>query len=185
MMFTPFYIVLTLGVLLIAAFLAILLIAAFKPNHFRVQRSLDINAPAEKIFAVLNNLKQQRHWSPWDQKDPHMKRTYTGAESGVGAKYAWDGNKQIGAGSQQIMATKPNERIDINIDFTRPFEAHNKIEFILRPSGGGTNTTNVTWAIHGPMPFMFRAMSVLCTMDKMMSKEFDKGLTQLKALVEK
>ena len=182
MMFTPFYIALTLGALIIAALATILLIAAFKPNHFRVERSICINAPAERIFPILNDLKQQRYWSPWDQKDPGMKRAYSGPDTGVGARYEWDGNKQIGAGSQQITASKPNERIDIDIDFTRPFEAHNKIEFLLRPSVAGTD---VTWAIQGPMPFMFRAMSVLFSMNKMMNAEFDKGLAQLKALVEK
>jgi uncharacterized protein YndB with AHSA1/START domain len=182
MMMTPFYIVLGIGAVMIAAIAIVLIIAALKPNHFRVERSIDINAPAAKIFPYLDDLRQQRLWSPWDQKDPNMKRTYSGAERGVGAKYAWDGNKEIGAGSQEIMAVKPNERIDVNIDFTRPFKANNKIEFILRPAGSGTN---VTWAIHGPMNIMFRAMHVIMSMDKMMNAEFDKGLMQLKALAEK
>jgi uncharacterized protein YndB with AHSA1/START domain len=182
MMMTPFYIVLGIGAVMIAAIVIVLIVAALKPNHFRVARSIDINAPAEKIFPFLVDLRQQRLWSPWDQKDPNMKRTYAGAESGVGAKYAWDGNKEIGAGSQEIVAVKPYERIDVNIDFTRPFEAHNKIEFLLRPAANGTN---LTWAIHGPMNFMFRVMGVFMSMDKMMNSEFDKGLLQLKALAEK
>lgn len=174
-------IILIIAGIIVLAILAILVIAALKPNSFRVERSIDINAPAEKIFPVLNDLRQQRHWSPWDQKDPAMKRTYSGAETGVGSKYAWDGNKNIGTGSQEITATNPNSKIDINIDFSRPFEVHNKIEFVLHPAG---NATNVSWAIHGPMPFMFRAMSMFCSMDSMMNKEFDKGLSQLKALIE-
>jgi hypothetical protein len=182
MMMTPFYIVLGIGAVMITAIVIVFVIALMKSNHFRVQRSIDINAPAGKIFPILNDLKQQRYWSPWDQKDPNMKRTYSGPETGVGSKYAWDGNKRIGAGSQEIMAVTPNERIDVNIDFTRPFEAHNKIEFILRSSGTGTN---VTWAIQGPMNLFFRAMSVVMSMDKMMNAEFDKGLIQLKALAEK
>jgi hypothetical protein len=111
-----------------------------------------------------------------------MKRTYSGAERGVGAIYAWDGNKQIGAGRQELVTVTPHSRIEGKIDFFRPFEAHNRIEFLLRPAGSGTN---VTWAIYGPMPFMSKIMSVFFSMDKMIGGEFEKGLVQLKALVEK
>lgn len=181
-MITPLYIFIGILAVLIFAVVLVFAIAAARPNHFRVERSIEIAAPPAKIFPLLDDLKQQRLWSPWDQKDPDMKRTYSGPERGVGAKYAWDGDRNIGAGSQEIVAITPNERIDINIDFTRPFAAHNKIEFILRPSGSGTN---LTWAIQGPMPLLFRAMGVIFSMDKMMRAEFDKGLTQIKALAEK
>jgi hypothetical protein len=182
MMMTPFYIVLGIGAAAICAVIIVLILAMLQPQQFRVERSLDMAAPAEKIFPYLDDLKQQRLWSPWDQKDPNMKRTYSGAERGVGAVYAWDGNKQIGAGRQELVAVTPYSKIEGKIDFFRPFEAHNRIEFLLRPAGNGTN---VTWAIYGPMPFMSKIMSVFFSMDKMIGGEFEKGLVQLKALVEK
>lgn len=174
-------ILLVILAVLAVAVLAALAIAAMKPNAFRVDRSIDIEAPAAKIFPLLNDLRGQAAWSPWDQKDPTMKRTYSGAESGKGAVYVWDGNKDIGSGRQEIVETTPHSDIKIKMDFIRPFEAHNMVEFLLRPQG---NATNVTWAISGPMPFMFRVMSLFCTMDKMIGKEFDTGLANLKTLVE-
>lgn len=175
-------IILVILAVLVVAVIALLVIGAFKPNHFRVERSLDIGAAPEKIFPYLNDLRQQRLWSPWDQKDPNMKRTYSGAERGVGAKYAWDGNKEIGAGSQEITGVTPYSGVDVKIDFIKPFAANNRIEFRLRPAGANTN---VSWAIFGPHPYFFRVMSVLCNMDRMIGREFEKGLVQLKGLAEK
>jgi hypothetical protein len=182
MMMTPMYIVLGIGAVMIAAILLVLILAMMQPNQFRVERSIDIAAPAGKIFPYLDDLRQQRLWSPWDQKDPHMKRTYSGAARGVGAIYEWDGNREIGAGRQEIVSVAPDSRIDVVMDFLRPMKARNRIEFILRPSGSGTN---VTWAIYGPMLFMSKVMSVFMSFEKMIGNEFEKGLLQLKALAEK
>lgn len=182
MMMTPFYIVLGIGPVMIAAVAVVLVIAATRPDEFRVERSVDVAAPAEKIFPLLEDLKQQRLWSPWEQKDPDMTRTYSGAERGVGAIYEWDGDKNIGAGRQEITAVTPNQKIEAKIDFFRPMQASNRFEYILRPAGNGTN---VTWAIFGPAPFSSRVMSVFMSFDKMIGSEFEKGLAQLKALAEK
>lgn len=181
-MMTPFYIVLGIGAVMITAILIVLILAATKPNQFRVERTIDIAAPAEKIFPFFEDLRQQRFWSPWDQKDPNMKRTYSGAERGVGAAYEWDGNKEIGAGRQEITSVSPYSKIEANIDFYRPMQVSNHIEYILRPSRIGTN---VTWAIYGPMPFMSKVMSVFMSFDKMVGNEFEKGLLQLKSLAER
>lgn len=181
MMMTPFYFVLGIGAVMIAAIALVLVIAATKPKHFRVERSVDIQAPAATVFPYVEDLHAQRLWSPWDQKDPNMKRSYSGAEKGVGAIYAWDGDKNIGSGRQEITAVKPNEKVEAKIEFFRPFPASNRIEFLLKPAGGGTN---LTWVIFGPMPFMSRVMSVFVSMDKMIGNEFEKGLKQLKALAE-
>jgi uncharacterized protein YndB with AHSA1/START domain len=182
MMMTPFYIVLGIGAVMITAIVAVLILASMQPNQFRVERSIDIAAPAQKVFPLLEDLKQQRLWSPWDQKDPNMKRTYSGAEKGAGAIYEWDGNREIGAGRQELVTVTPYSKIEGKIDFFRPFQANNRIEFLLRPSGNGTN---VTWAIYGPMPFMSKVMCVFFSMDKMIGGEFEKGLVQMKALAEK
>jgi uncharacterized protein YndB with AHSA1/START domain len=182
MMMTPFYIVLGIGAVMITAIVVVILIALTKPKQFRVERSININAPAEKIFPLLEDLKQQRQWSPWEQKDPDMKRVYTGADKGVGAIYEWDGNREIGAGRQEITAVTPHSRIDVTMDFFRPMKAKNRIEYLLRPAGSGTH---VTWAIQGPMLFMSKVMSVFMSFEKMIGSEFEKGLVQLKALAEK
>jgi uncharacterized protein YndB with AHSA1/START domain len=181
-MMTPLYFTLGIGAVMIAAIALAMLLAAMKPNYFRVERTVVIAAPPAKIFPFLEDLKAQRYWSPWDQKDPNMKRIYSGEDSGVGAVYEWDGNRQIGAGRQEITAVTPNEKIEGKIDFFRPMQASNRIEFLLKPSGAGTA---VTWAIFGPMPFMSRVMSLFFSMDKMIGNEFEKGLLQLKALAEK
>lgn len=181
-MMTPLYIALGIGAVMIAAIIIVLIVALMQPNSFRVERSIDIAAPAEKIFPFLDDLKQQRLWSPWDQKDPNMKRDYSGAPRGVGAIYAWDGNREIGSGRQELVTVTPYSKIEGKIDFFRPFEAHNRIEFLLKPTSQGTN---VTWAIYGPMPFMSKVMCVFFSMDKMIGGEFEKGLVQLKALAEK
>lgn len=185
MMMTPFYIVIGIGAVMITAILLVLIIAATKPNRFRSERSIDIGAPAAKIFPFLDDLKQQRLWSPYEQKDPGMKRTYSGAERGVGAIYEWDGDKNIGAGRQEIIAVIPNERIEGKIDFFRPMKANNRFELLLKPAAGGTNVaTNVTWAIFGPMPFSSRVFSIFMDFDKMIGNEFEKGLLQLKQVAE-
>jgi hypothetical protein len=182
MMMTPFYIVLGIGAVMIAAIVIVLILASMKPNQFRVERSIDINAPAAKIFPYLDDLKQQRQWSPWEQKDPDMKRVYSGPERGTGAVYEWDGDKNIGAGRQEITHVVPNEKIEAKIDFIRPMQAKNRFEYILRPAGNGTT---LTWAIFGPSPFSSKVFSIFMNFDKMIGSEFEKGLVDLKTLVEK
>ncbi len=182
MMMTPMYFVLGIGAVMITAIVIVLILAAAKPNKFRIERSLDIAAPAAKIFPYLEDLKAQRLWSPWDQKDPDMKRVYIGPDKGAGQIYEWDGNREIGAGRQEITSVTPNEKVEANIEFIRPMRANNRIEFLLRPAGSGTR---VTWAIFGPWPFLHRVMGVFMSMDKMIGNEFEKGLLQLKALAEK
>lgn len=174
-------IILIVIVVIAFAVAGVILFAATRPDHFRVERSLDIQAPADKIFPVLTDLKQQRLWSPWDQMDPDMMRTYSGADRGVNAVYEWDSKKMRSAGRQEITAVKQNEKIDIDLDFIRPFKASNKTEFVLRPAPSGTN---VTWAMSGPMPLLHRVMGFIFCSDKMVAREFDKGLVQLKAIAE-
>lgn len=182
MMMTPFYIVIGIGAVMIAAILLVLTIAATRPNHFRVERSIDMAAPAEKIFPLLEDLKQQRLWSPYEQKDPGMKRTYSGAERGAGAIYEWDGDRNIGAGRQELVAVIPNQRIEGKIDFFRPMKASNRFEYLLEPAANGTR---VTWAIFGPMPFASRVFSIFMDVDKMIGSDFEKGLMQLKQVAER
>jgi uncharacterized protein YndB with AHSA1/START domain len=171
-----------IAVVIVVLLAAALAYAATKPDTFRVQRSTSIKAPPEKIFPLLDDLRSHATWSPWDQKDPAMKRTYSGAARGKGAVYEWDGNKNIGKGRMEITETSPPSRVIFKLDFIKPFEAHNIAELVLEPKG---DATNVTWAIYGPSPYLSKVMSLLCNMDKMIGKEFETGLANLKRLTEK
>ena len=169
-----------------AVVIALLLVAALayaatKPDTFRVQRSTSIKAAPEKIFSLVNDLRSHGSWSPWEKKDPAMKRTYSGAASGKGAVYEWDGNKNIGQGRMEITDTSPS-KVVFKMDFIKPFEAHNIAEIAMEPKG---DVTNVTWAIYGPSPYVSKVMSLVCNIDKMIGREFDTGLANLKTITEK
>jgi uncharacterized protein YndB with AHSA1/START domain len=164
----------------------VLILAAGKPGTFRVERAISVNAPAEKIFPLISDFHQWLNWSPWEGRDPALKRTYSGAERGKGAVYAWDGNKNVGSGRMEILEADQPSKIAIKLDFFKPFEAHNTAEFTMLPQGGATNvTTNVTWVMHGPAPFMSKVMQVFMNMDRMIGKDFEAGLANLKAASEK
>ena len=166
-------------VVLVAALLAY---AATRPDTFRVERTTSIKAPPEKIFALINDLHDWVAWSPFEKKDPAMKRTLSGAPNGKGAVYEWEGNKEIGKGRMEITETSPPSRVSIKLDFVEPFEAHNVVDFTLVPQG---DATNVTWAIHGPNPFISRVIGIFCNMDRMIGKDFEAGLADLKTIAEK
>lgn len=166
----------------VIAVIAVLGLAATKPNTFRVERTVTVNAAPEKIFPLINDLREQNKWSPWDKKDPAMKRTFSGATKGVGAVYEWDGNKEIGAGRMEIMGSVAPSRVVMKLDFIRPMEGHNIAALTLDPRGPATA---VTWSIRGPMPFVSKVMCVFMDMDKMIGVEFEKGLADLKILAEK
>jgi hypothetical protein len=125
-------------------------------------------------------------WSPYENKDPAMKRSYSGAESGKGAVYAWDGNKNVGSGRMEILEASMPSKIVIKLDFFTPFEGHNTAEFTMLPQGDATNlTTDVTWLMHGPAPFVSKVMQVFMNIDNMIGKDFEVGLANLKRLTEK
>jgi uncharacterized protein YndB with AHSA1/START domain len=169
-----------LGVAVLIA--AILVFAATKPDTFRVQRSAAIKAPPEKIFAILNDFQRWETWSPWEKKDPAMKRTFSVVTGGKGAVYSWEGNKDVGQGRMEIADSVPPSRLAIKLDFLKPFEAHNMVEFTLAPQG---DATNVTWAMQGRSPYFVKIIHVFVDMDTLVGKDFETGLANLKAVAEK
>jgi uncharacterized protein YndB with AHSA1/START domain len=171
-----------IGIVVVAAIAAVLIIAATKPDTFRVQRSATIAAPPETIFAHLNDFHRWPAWSPYERKDPAMKRTFSGPATGPGAIYEWDGDKNVGKGRIEITEVSPNARLALNLDMLKPFEAHNKAEFTLQPQG---NATVVTWAMHGPAPYFSKILQVFCNMDRMVGGDFETGLASLKTIAEK
>jgi uncharacterized protein YndB with AHSA1/START domain len=177
-----FEVIAIIAVVLAVAIAIILILAATKPDTFSVQRATMVKAPPERIFPLINDFHQWESWSPYEHKDPAMKRTFSGAESGKGAVYAWDGNKNVGSGRMEILDTSVPTRIVIKLDFFTPFEGHNTAEFTMLPQG---DVTSVAWLMHGPAPFMAKVMHLLMNIDKMVGKDFEAGLANLKRLTEK
>jgi uncharacterized protein YndB with AHSA1/START domain len=175
-------IALAVVILLIVAVAAVLALAMTKPDTLRVQRSASIKAPPDKIFALISNLQGWTAWSPYEKKDPAMKRIHSGAPSGKGAIYEWDGNNQVGKGRMEIVEVTPPSRVVIKLDFMKPFEAHNTAEFTMQPAG---DATNVTWAMYGPNLFVGKVISVFIDMDNMIGRDFEAGLTNLKTIAER
>ena len=141
----------------------ILIYAATRPDTFRVQRSVTIKAPPDKIYTLINDLRLWSAWSPYEKKDPAMKRTFSGSPSGKGAVYEWDGDKNVGKGRMEITDTAPPSKVVIKLDFIKPFEGHNTAEFTMEPKG---DSTVVTWAMYGPAAFMMKVMGIFMNMDQ-------------------
>jgi hypothetical protein len=174
-------IVIAVVVLLVVLLAGILVFAATKPDTFGVRRATSIKAPPEKIFPHINDFRRWGSWSPYEHRDPAMKRTLGGAPSGTGAVYEWDGNNKVGAGRMEITATSPPSKITIKLDFIRPFEGHNIAEFTLDRNG---DATTLTWAMHGPNRYIGKVMGIFLDMDNMIGKDFETGLANLKTLAE-
>lgn len=160
---------------------AVLILAAMRPDHFRIERSATIRAPAERIFPFIDDFHRWQAWSPYEKKDPAMQRTFDGPSSGVGATYAWNGNKDIGSGRMEISQSTPSSRVSLKLDFFTPFRASNTAEFVLTPEG---DATRVSWAMQGRSPFLSKLMGVVFNFDKMVGKDFEQGLANLRALAE-
>jgi uncharacterized protein YndB with AHSA1/START domain len=169
-------------VLMVGVPAALLAYAATRSNTFRVQRDLSINAPPEKIFPLINDFHSWPSWSPYEKRDPGMKRTYSGAEIGKGAVYEWDGNDNVGKGRMEILDTAPPNKVLIKLDFIKPFEGHNTAEFTIVAEGA---SSKVTWAMYGPKNFLAKVMHCFIDIDKMCGKDFAEGLSNMKTVVEK
>ena len=159
----------------------VLAYAATKPDTFRVQRSASIKAPPEKIFPLINDFREWTTWSPYEKKDPAMKRTYGAATSGKGAVYEWDGDGNVGSGRITIADVSPLSKVAIKLDMLRPIEAHNDVAFTLVPQG---DSTTVTWDMQGGVPYLAKIMHVFFNMDKMVGADFEAGLANLKSAAE-
>jgi uncharacterized protein YndB with AHSA1/START domain len=168
--------------LLAAATIAIiLLLAAGKPDTFRIERSAAIAAPPEQIYPLIDDFRNWASWSPFEKLDPAMRKTLSGAPSGKGAVYEWAGSGKAGHGRMEIAEASPS-KIAIDLQFLKPFKTRNIAEFRLEPQGG---STKVTWAMTGASSFVSKIMQTLINMDKVIGKDFETGLANLKAIAEK
>jgi len=171
----------TIALVLALAVIGVLAYAATRPDSFRIQRSIQVEAPPDRIFALVDDLQSWRAWSPWENIDPALKRSYSGPAGGKGAVYAWEGNNKVGSGRMEITTSTPVSVIVIKLDFLKPFEAHNTAEFTFTASGAATT---VSWAMYGPSNFVSKLMGLVFSMERMVGGQFEQGLAKLKALAE-
>jgi uncharacterized protein YndB with AHSA1/START domain len=170
---------LLLFALMIVAFVVLV---ALQPGEFRVSRSVTMAAPPSAPFEQVNDFHKWKDWSPWDQLDPNMKRTFDGPPAGKGATYAWAGDDKVGEGKMTILESIPGEKVVIKLEFIKPFPSESITEFAFKPEGGGTA---VTWTMSGKNNFLSKAFTLFMNMDAMIGPDFEKGLASIKALVEK
>ena len=168
-------------IVIVAAIALLLVVASMKPNNFEVSSSVTIEATSDKISPYIEDYRKWELWSPFEKLDPQIKRIYSGSESGVGAKYRWEGNNKAGVGEMQIIESTPGAKVIMKLDFMKPFAAHNIGEFTMQPDGQGTK---VTWLMKGPRPFIGKVMNTIMNIDKMIGSQFEEGLRSLKAKVE-
>ena len=171
------YIVIIIAVLIAA----ILGYAATRPNTFRHERTIHINASPSKIYPLITDFHNWAGWSPWEKLDPAMKKTYTGSATGKGAVYEWEGNNKVGAGRMEITDAHEPSKVVIDLNFLKPFKAHNTAEFTIDSKG---DSADVTWAMYGNTLFMMKVMSLFMDMEKMIGKDFETGLAGMKAIAE-
>jgi len=173
-----------LSIILICLGVALVVLLAYastRPDEFRVERRLRIAAPADKVWPLVSELRSFNRWNPYERKDPLVKTRYDGAPSGIGSRYAWESDK-VGTGSMEITSQQPGRAVRMNLDFVKPFEAHNQAEFALQPTPDGA--TEVRWTMHGPANFVSKLMGVFINMDKMVGSDFEDGLQNLRQLAE-
>lgn len=156
--------------------------AATLPGTFRVERSTTIKASPEKVFALINDFRNFGSWSRWEQLDPAMQRSITGSASGPGAVYTWSGDSKAGQGRMEIVEAQAPRNVKISLDFLRPFNSSNMTDYMIQPRG---DSTDMTWVIFGPSPFVSKVMQMFVSMDDMLGKDFDTGLASVKAVAEK
>lgn len=147
-----------------------------QPDVFTVTRAATLAASAPKLFALVNDFRQWERWSPWAKLDPNAKNTFSGPAAGVGSGFAWDGNKDVGAGQMHITESKPNERIQLQLDFTKPFKSSNTTVFTFKSEG---KQTAVTWTMSGKNNLIGKTMGLFMDCDKRVGGQFEEGLRNL------
>lgn len=156
-------------------------VIATRPDDFRVTRSATFNAPPAAVFEQVNDFQKWEAWSPWAKLDPNVKNTFEGPAAGKGAVFRWAGNLEVGEGEMTIAESRPPELILLDLHFIKPFEGTSTTEFTFKPSG---DQTAVTWTMFGKNNFVGKAMSLVMDCDKMMGPQFEKGLENMRAVVE-
>lgn len=169
--------------LLVVALGVLAVVVATRPDAYHVERSARIDTPPGSVFAVVSDFKTFPEWSPWAKRDPAMKTTVSTPSAGVGATYAWEGNKEVGKGRMTFTENQPPGRVKEKLEFIEPFASVAEVTFDIKPIGGAA-ASSVTWSMDGKNNFMGKAFALFMDMDKVIGKDFDDGLTNLKRVVE-
>jgi uncharacterized protein YndB with AHSA1/START domain len=173
----------TILIIIAVIIAAILIYVAAKPDDFQIQRSTGIKAPPDKVFSLINDLHNMQMWSAWEKIDPQMQRNHSGAASGIGAHYAWNGNREVGQGTMEIVESVPNTKVGLHMHFIKPFEGHSTVDFTLVANN---DETVVTQTMHGTSTFLPKLMCALFfNQDKMIGGKMEEGFAHLKAIAEK
>jgi uncharacterized protein YndB with AHSA1/START domain len=150
-------------------------------DTYSVERSTTVDAPPERVYAQVADFHRWTAWSPWEDVDPDLTRSYSGPDAGVGATYRWSGNRKAGQGRMEIVEAVEPSLVRIDLRFLKPFKARTDCVFEVVPEGAGSH---VTWRMTGPRPFILKVMNIFTSMDKMIGPDFEKGLARLKATTE-
>ncbi len=170
-----------IAIAIVLAIIGTLVLAASKPDVFHLQRSIVIDAMPARIFPLINDLRAHESWNPFDKPDPDTRKTHAGAEQGAGSIYEWDGKGQAGAGRLSILESAPSSRIAMQLEMLKPFKSSNQVIFQLAPAG---SATHLTWTMQGPVPYPAKVMHVFFNMDRMIGRQFETGLENLKNIAE-
>lgn len=171
----------TVGLIALLLIVGALVTAAFRPDSFRVERSLRIAAPPATVYGLIQDLHAFNRWNPWLRKEPDARGRYSGPAAGVGAHYAWEG-KELGQGSMEVTGLDPDREVRLRLDFIKPFEAHNVALFKITPQADGS--CELSWAMEGPSPYVSKLMGLLFNMDRMIGADFEQGLKNLQQIAE-
>ena len=150
-------------------------------GSYTVERSITVKAPPSRLHGLVDDFHRWTLWSPWEDLDPALERTYSGPDHGVGAHYAWSGNRKAGRGSMEITGSSP-DGVDLTIEFLKPFRSTSQTRFVLEPNGAGTR---VRWVMTGEHAGLMALFGKVMSMDKLIGPDFEKGLARLKAVAEK
>ncbi len=170
-----------IGLIVLLLLAGVLVAAAFRPDHFRVERRLRIQAPADTVYGLIQDLHQFNRWNPWLRKEPGAQGEYSGPAAGIGARYGWQG-KELGQGSMEITGLQPGREVRLRLDFIKPFEAHNQALFQIQPQADGS--CELSWAMEGPSPYLSKLMGLIFNMDRMVGTDFEQGLKNLQQIAE-
>ncbi len=153
------------------------------PSSYTVARTVTVHAPADRVLDEIADFHRWTAWSPWEDLDPALERRYSGPAAGPGSVYEWSGNRKAGAGRMEMTEVVPASRVEVALQFLKPFKSESTTVFSLDPHGA--DSTTVTWTMTGPRTTMVRLMSLVSSMDKLVGKDFEKGLSRLRTVVEK
>ncbi len=158
---------------------ALVIAASLRPDSFSLRRSAHIKAAPETLFALINDLKAFNSWNPFARKDPKMRGSYDGPQAGPGAIFNFRGSG--GEGRMEIIGSKPASEVTMHLHMLKPMKAQNLITFTLKPAH---EATEIVWSMEGRTPFFAKMLHLVCSVEKMVGRDFENGLANLKSLAE-